>query len=148
MKTKERNLNIWLVTALLFLGASLYAFPGSDDEAADTINYNTFYGKVVDSGNSSALPFATVEALGSNIATVTNIDGNFTIKIAKNANVSQLKISYIGFQNRLVDLANFSSDRVFTVELSQSAIQLKQVTIRPRDAMELITDVLNNIRNN
>ena len=94
------------------------------------------------------LPFATIEALGSNVATVTNIDGNFTIKIDRSSNVSQLKISYIGFQNQIVDLAKFNDDRSLTVELAQSSIQLKQVTIRPKDAMELINDVLFNIRVN
>ncbi|MCD4709208.1 MAG: carboxypeptidase-like regulatory domain-containing protein, partial [Bacteroidales bacterium] len=36
----------------------------------------------------------------------------------------------------------------FTVKLNPSTIQLKQVTIRPKDAMELISDVLDNIRSN
>jgi hypothetical protein len=148
MKTKETNRSIWLMAALLFLGATLYAFPGNDDESADTINYKSYYGKVVDSQSNKALPFATVEALGSNTATVSNIDGEFTIKIERTAEVSQLKISYIGFQNKVLDLSNFTSERAYTVELEQSTIQLKQVTIRPKDAMELIADVLSNIRNN
>jgi len=136
------------MAALLFLGATLYAFPGNDDELADTINYRSYFGKVVDSQSNNALPFATVEALGSNTATVSNIDGEFTIKIERTADVSQLKISYIGFQNKVLDLSNFTSEKTYTVELEQSTIQLKQVTIRPKDAMELITDVLSNIRNN
>jgi len=148
MKTIERFRSIWLIAALLMAGATLYALPGTEEEPADTINFNTYYGKVVDSQNNRPLPFATIEALGSNVATVTNIDGNFTIKIEKDADVSQLKIAYIGFQNKVVDLASFTDNRSFTVELVQSAIQLKQVTIRPKDAMQLITDVLSNIRNN
>ncbi len=148
MKTKETSRSIWLMAALLFLGATLYAFPGNKEELADTINYKSYTGKVVDSNSNSALPFATIEAMGSNTATVTNIDGEFTIKIEKTADVSQLKISYIGFQNKVVDLSNFLAQKPYTVELEQSSIQLKQVTIRPKDAMELISDVLDNIRNN
>ena len=136
------------MAAMLFLGATLYAFPGNDEELADTINYKSFFGKIVDSKTDKALPFATIEALGSNTATVSNIDGEFTIKIERNADVSQLKISYIGFQNKILDLSNFVDTQSFTVELDQSSIQLKQVTIRPKDAMELIDDVLDNIRNN
>jgi len=148
MKTTERNRSIWFMAALLFLGTTLFAFPGNEEELADTINYKSFYGKVIDSNSSKALPFATIEALGSNTATVSNIDGEFTIKIERNADVSQLKVSYIGFQNQILDLANFEGKRSFTVELNPSTIQLKQVTIRPKDAMELINDVLYNIRNN
>ena len=40
--------------------------------------------------------------MGSNIATVSNIDGDFSIKIPKDSKVSELKISYIGFSNELV----------------------------------------------
>jgi len=148
MKAKERNRSIWLMAALLFLGATLYAFPGHDEELADTINYKPYYGKVIDSQTDKALPFATIEALGSNTATVTNIDGEFIIKIERKADVSQLKISYIGYQNKILDLNNFLEEQSFSVELVQSAIQLKQVTIRPKDAMELIADVLDNIRVN
>ena len=148
MKTKERNRSIWMMAALLFLGATLYAFPGHDEELSDTINYKAYYGKVVDSKTSKALPFATIEALGSNAATVTNIDGEFIIKIERKSDVSQLKIAYIGFQNKILELDKLSDKGSYTVKLEQTAIQLKQVTIRPQDAMELIADVLANIRVN
>ncbi len=137
-----------MMAALLFLGATLYAFPGHDEELSDTINYKAYYGKVVDSKTSKALPFATIEALGSNVATVTNIDGEFIIKIERKSDVSQLKIAYIGFQNKILELDKLSDKGSYTVKLEQTAIQLKQVTIRPQDAMELIVDVLANIRAN
>ena len=148
MKTIERSRSIWMMAALLFLGVTLYASPEHDEELSDTINFKAFYGKVVDSNTNKALPFANIEALGSNTATVTNIDGEFIIKIERNSEVSQLKISYIGFQNKILELDKFSDKRSYTVELDQSTIQLKQVTIRPKDAMELIDDVLANIRDN
>ena len=137
-----------MMAALLFLGATLYAFPGHDEELSDTINYKAYYGKVVDSKTNKALPFATIEALGSNAATVTNIDGEFIIKIERKSDVSQVKIAYIGFQNMILELDKLSDKGSYTVKLEQTAIQLKQVTIRPKDAMELIADVLANIRAN
>lgn len=136
------------MVVLFFLGATLYAFPGQPDEQTDTVKYKSYYGKVVDFDSKRTLPFATIEALGSNTATVTNIDGNFTIKIDPRSTVSQLKISYVGFQNKIVNLADFKDDRSYTVELVESSIQLKQVTIRPKDATELINNVLYNIRTN
>jgi len=137
-----------MMAAILFLGATLYALPGHVDELADTINFKAFNGKVIDSKTNKALPFATIEAIGSNAATVSNIDGEFIIKIEREAEVSQLKISYIGFQNKILELDKFSDKKSYTVKLEQSSIQLKQVTIRPKDAMELIADVLANIRDN
>jgi hypothetical protein len=139
---------MWLLAALLLAGASLFAAPVAEEELADTINFKAYYGKVIDAESGKNLPFATIEALGSNIATVTNIDGDFTIKVAKDAKISGFKISYLGYKNKNVALSDFKGDRSANIELVPSAIQLQEVTIRPQDAMELIFDVLSNIREN
>jgi hypothetical protein len=139
---------MWLLAALLLAGASLFATPVSDEEVADTINFKAYYGTVTDVESGKALPFATIEALGSNIATVTNIDGNFTIKVAKDITISGFKISYLGYKNSNVALSDFQGNRTVDIELVPSSIQLQEITIRPQDAMELIMDVLTNIREN
>ena len=54
-----------MMAAMLFLGATLYAIPGHDEELSDTINFKSYYGRVVDANTSKGLPFATVEALES-----------------------------------------------------------------------------------
>ena len=139
---------MWLLAALLMAGASLFAAPAGEEDPIDTIKFNAYYGTISDAKSGKTLPFATIEALGSNIATVTNIDGNFIIKIAKDAKISGLKISYIGYKNKNVAISDFQGDRSVSIELEPSPIQLKEVTIRPQDAMKLIMDVLQNIREN
>lgn len=136
-----------MITAV-FISASAYAFPKGDEEIADTINFTAYYGKVITSQNGRTLPFATVEAMGSNIATVTNIDGEFTIKIAMDSDVSDLKVSYIGFSNKTIPLIQFKASRLLTIRLEPNSVQLKEITIRPQDALELIIDVLGNVRDN
>ncbi len=136
-----------MVLALL-ISVSVHAdYPG-DKELIDTIDYKTFYGKVVDAVSSRTLPFASIEATGSNVATVTNIDGEFSIKIANDADVTDLKVSYIGFSNNKVALNQFKSNKLLTIELVPTSVQLKEITIRPQDATELIYDVLANVRDN
>ncbi len=139
---------MWLLVALLLAGVSLFAAPVSDEEVTDTTHFKAYYGTVTDAESGKTLPFATIEALGSNIATVTNIDGNFTIKVAKDITISGFKISYLGYKNKNVALSDFQGDRTVNIELAPSSIHLQEVTIRPQDAMELIMDVLTNIREN
>ena len=139
---------MWLLAALLMVGASLFAAPVGVEEPIDTIKIKAYYGTISDAKSGKSLPFATIEALGSNIATVSNIDGNFTIKIARDAKISGLKISYIGYKNKNVALSDFEGDRSVSIELEPSPIQLAEVTIRPQDAMQLIMEVLRNIRDN
>lgn len=148
MKTKIIIKGSWLVAGLLMISTTLLAYPGSKDEFADTLNFNTYYGQITDRHNERNLPFATIEALGSNIATVSNIDGEFIIKITKDSKVTELKISYIGFTNEIVSLSDFKGDKTKRIKLEPSTVQLEEVTIRPQDALELISDVLANVRQN
>lgn len=148
MKTIKTNKVSWLVAGLIILSTSVLAFPANEEDSVDTLSFNTFYGTVVDMQNGRSLPFATIEALGSNIATVSNIDGDFIIKIAKDSEVSELKISYIGFTNQIVPLSSFKDNRSKNIALQAHSVQLKEITIRPEDALELMRDVLDNIKQN
>lgn len=148
MKTSKTNKGMWLLAALLMAGASLFAATVAEEEPNDTINYKAYYGTVSDAQSGKSLPFATIEALGSNVATVTNIDGNFTIKIAKDAKISGFKISYIGYKNKNLALSDFQSGGPVDIDLEPSPIRLAEVTVRPQDAMQLILEVLMNIRDN
>ena len=136
------------MAGLLLLSTAVLAFPGNDDEFIDTINFNTFHGQVIDLAGARNLPFATIEAIGSNVATVSNIDGEFIIKIAKDSKVSELKISYIGFSTQTISLNEFKGSRTKRIGMKPSSVHLEEVTIRPQDALELMVDVLANIRDN
>jgi hypothetical protein len=147
MKTLFTSKRSWIFLLALLLSASVYSYTG-DEELADTINFRAYYGRVVDATDGRTLPFATIEALGSNAATVTNIDGEFILKIAKDADISEIKVSYIGFQNKIIPLDDFKNNRSLAIGLDVSTVQLKEITIRPEDALELIMDALAGIRDN
>lgn len=148
MKTTRKIKGCWLAAVLIMLSATAFALPGNEDEFADTINFTTYYGKIADGKSGRELPFATIEAVGTNIATVSNIDGNFSIKIPKDSKVSELKISYIGFANEMVALTRFKGSNPEKISLTPSSVQLEEVTIRPKDALALMADVLKNIKTN
>ena len=148
MKTSNKNNRSWMMVLAILISASVYATPTGEGELIDTINFKIYSGQVFDAESSRTLPFATIEAIGSNIATVTNIDGEFIIKIARDVVVSGLKVSYIGFNNKTVALNQFKGKRLHTIRLDRSTVQLKEIVIRPHDAMELIVDVLANVKKN
>src|SRR6056297_2763155 len=95
----------------IILSGSLQAeaigtYPG-DDDVIDTTNYIVYTGKVVDAEDNTPLPFATVESEGENIATVTNIEGNFTLKAPRNMQINTIKISYVGYKNAFESAQKF-----------------------------------------
>ncbi len=136
-----------MFAVILFSTTSIFAM-GEKEEIIDTTGFNVYYGRIVDGSNGRTLPFATVEVVGSNVATVSNIDGDFTIKIAREASQTELKISYIGFSNKIVALNSFKGSRTKAISLTPTAVQLEEITIRPEDALKLIGQTLANIKNN
>ncbi len=138
-----------MLSLLLLALFTLSTKPATAQELpGDSTQFITYRGKVSDAKTGRSLPFATVEAIGSSVATVTNIDGDFSIKLPKDAGLAQLKFSYIGFSNLLVDLDRFKDNRNLTVKLSPSSVQIREITIRPHDASKLMEDVLSNIKRN
>lgn len=75
-------------------------------------------GKVVDS-NGETIPGATVIIAGTNAATITNIDGAFSLEIP--ANAKKFTVSYVGYTAKEVQLDNQTTYRV-TLEEANVAI--------------------------
>ncbi|MBN1131515.1 MAG: carboxypeptidase-like regulatory domain-containing protein [Bacteroidales bacterium] len=140
---------ITLLGLLFFSVQSVMAVPKTlEDEIIDTVNYSVYYGRVIDKSNSNALPFAAVEAIGSNMATVTNIDGNFILKIPREADVTQIKVSYVGYGNITIPIQDFKKQSTLTIGLEPTPVQLKEITVRPEDALHVIMDALRNVGQN
>ena len=149
MKTIRITLMLAILTILAGNQSALAAFYPDGDETAqpDTIEYDVYTGTVVDADNNDELPFATVEAVGTNVATVTNIDGEFILKIVKGENVEKVKVSYVGYQNNTLPLYELRQEEV-TIELQPSSVSLQQVTIRPEDANALVDQILTSVEDN
>ena len=150
MDTIFKKIRIISSAFLLFaLGLTSTAIAGNDKgKEADTTSYTSYSGKIVDSKSNIVLPFASVEVEGSNIATISNIDGEFVLKIGKYSNLKRMKISYMGYMNKELPLSEFNGERQLTIKLEPSTVEMQAVTIRPGNASELIDKVLNRINQN
>lgn len=150
MKTTGKIV-LWLGIVLMMFqvsGHAGYLYPDNVDELADTVDFRVYTGKVVDAKSNDPLPFATIEAIGLSIATVTNIDGNFILKIPKEEDVTRVKVSYVGYTNTTAELAGLEGSRSAVIELEPVSVSLKEVTVRPGDADEIIDMVLKHIPDN
>lgn len=138
-----------LALFILLPGMDAYAMDSNNKNGQkDSLTIKTYRGIVKDVETRETLPFATVEAVGTNVATVTNIDGEFTIKITNNTQVDGLKFSYIGYSNRIVPLSEFEVDKEKDVELAPVAARIKELTIRPVYGPEFIAEVLRKVSDN
>ena len=89
-------------------------------------------GKVIDESG-KPISAASVVVAGSHIATVSNEDGYFTIKIPKS--VSKLIVSHLGYQTETV---NVESGKLLKVKLFSKAIFLNELLVGdPHDILAL-----------
>jgi len=107
----------------------------------DTAIFLTCRGVVIDAVSGDALSFASVMVEGTNIATVTNIEGGFTLKVPVEFKNGNLVVSFLGFKNKSFRLSDFL-DGVNRLELEVSPIKLPDVNVVFKDAESLMQAVL------
>ena len=82
----------------------------------------TVTGKVVSASDNEPLIGATVQAIGSAQGTSTDLDGQFTVTV--NDNVTQLRVSCVGYKSQVVAVASY-----VTVALEDANTTLDEVVV-------------------
>ena len=83
---------------------------------------------VVNSKNWDPLISAYLSIEGTNISTVTNLDGEFSLKVPENLNDANVLISNLGFQSRSLPSSFFRNGEV-VVQLQESVEELSEVAL-------------------
>jgi hypothetical protein len=119
-------------------------------EATDEIPaYFTVTGTVRDVASGKPVAFASISLEGSYIGIVTNLDGEFTLKVpagVKGRNMV-ISISHVGYKR-----ANYTIDelpatgREYLIE--PQSLQLEEVRIKPADARSIVAGALNRVGEN
>ncbi len=112
-------------------------------------SFITIKGKVVDTETKDPLAFATVTVQGTNVATVTNLDGEFLLKIASALSNPGIEVLYIGYENRIIHVNELRDrGRNNTIELKQAIIPIKEVVIKAITPEEIIEQVITRVSDN
>src|ERR1035437_2134127 len=107
-------------------------------ESEDFIEYK---GKIVDKKTGNALAYASLMVDGLNISTISNSEGEFSLKISKEIADPKVTVSFIGFKNKSVLLADLKSNK-FRIEMEPSSVQLPELNVISKDAELLTRSVL------
>ncbi|MDM8158297.1 carboxypeptidase-like regulatory domain-containing protein [Labilibaculum sp. K2S] len=156
MKTKIRFYFAIILSAFLFFSFSnVMAAEGNNvkkeknkvQQVIDTLKYDVYKGKVQDAKTNEPLMFATIAVKGVNVATVSNSDGEFLLKIAKDLPVSKIEITYIGYKNLEVSISSLKEKKNI-LKLESVTIPLDQINIYPLDPLFLVKSILAKIGQN
>ena len=125
MKIKKSLYYTYPVMFLLsvMLSGSIFAF-----ESAKIYQQTTeFKGVVVDSRSGDEIASAYLAVVGANISTITNVDGEFSIKVPVTLREATITISHLGYQSKTLPLSFFKAENT-RVELDE-IIELSEISI-------------------
>ena len=106
-------------------------------------DYIEFSGKIINAENKEPLIFANLNVLESNISTISNSKGDFKIKIPKSYSSSKIKVSFIGFKTRVIDLKSFEDQNTISLNVFITPLSEMVMSI-PKDVEGLVRETLSN----
>ena len=106
----------------------------------DSEVYYTISGIVKDARSKKAVEQVNVYAIGTNVGTITNTDGEFTLKVLESLPVKEIELSCIGYINAKISISkNMAQNQTFFI--TPQAFLLSEVEVfswkNPRDLVEL-----------
>jgi hypothetical protein len=149
MKTFKSSslIALLLLTAFVFQNANAAKFPGRKKD--DQQNMITIRGKVVDAESRTPLVFATVSVMETNVAIVTNIDGEFTLKIGDPSGSKNIEVTFLGYKNKVIPINELKDNGAKNViELVSAPIPIKEIVVKPLDPYEIVKKAIQNIGKN
>lgn len=115
----------------------------------DQQNFTTIRGKVVDSETNNPLVFATVAVSETNVAVITNIDGEFTIKVGEALLGKNLEFSFLGYKSKALPISSFRDNGYKnTITLEAAPIPIKEIIVRPVDPTDIVYKAIGKINKN
>lgn len=107
----------------------------------DSETFIEYRGKITDKKNGSPLAFAGLIVQGTNISTISNSEGEFSLKISKDIPDPKITVSFIGYKNKQMALADLKAQKS-RIEMEPSAIELPELNVISKNAEVLIQSVL------
>lgn len=147
MKTNKSFLLIAVIVMAVFTFEAAYAGNSEGRKKAAQQDLITIRGKIVDSETRAPLIFASVMVKESNVGIVTNIDGEFALKISPSA--TDIEISYLGYRNLTVSISSLKDNGgQNTIELEPAPIPIREIIVKPVDPEYIVSKAISRIQQN
>jgi len=143
MKTFYKQ-TLGFVFIIICLLSGIAPAMAQDDFTADFITIN---GLVRDKDSKRKLEYVNVSIPGTNIGTITNAEGEFTIKVPTIQKASAVEISHIGYLSTQISI-NDTSLSDLKVYLEPNSNVLNEVIIRAHDPRFLVEEALSKVPEN
>jgi hypothetical protein len=149
MKTFNKISMIAAVLLLAFTAEAAIAgtFPTNKKSARQDII--TIRGKVIDATTRAPLVFASVAVKESNVGIITNIDGEFTLKIGSTEANKNLEFSFVGYKNKVVPISELKENGSKNIiALDAAPIPIREIIVKPVNPYSIVEKAIDNIPKN
>lgn len=124
----------FLVVLFTFIGSGTQLQASVADKPDSYIEYKGF---VTDKVTGKPLPFTNILLIGTNISTVSNSEGEFSIKISDTVTNGKLSVRFMGYKNRTILLVDLKHEKN-RIELEPIAVELPEISVISKDAESLV----------
>ncbi|WP_340198619.1 carboxypeptidase-like regulatory domain-containing protein [Ascidiimonas sp. W6] len=147
-KNRKRTFISILSFLLLFATGNLIVNAAEFEQQLELTEFKQYAGSITDSNSGDPLVFAVLRVTGTNISSITNTEGEFLLKIPKNQKATQVVISFLGYQDEVIQLSELK-EKGNKIQLTPAAIMLGEVNIQiPKDAEALVREVIDKRKDN
>jgi hypothetical protein len=129
----------------------IIALPGTEEmpeKAPDSANEKSsiirFKGKILDGEEKTALPYSSISVSDKNLGTISNIDGDFELKIPESMKDDSIVISHLGYRQQRLSIAGVSPDSCI-INLQPVSVQLNEIKVSVIDANKIIEKLISKI---
>jgi hypothetical protein len=137
IKMNIQSAAIILLLALVFQSLSATG-PGNRKRIAEQ-EFIVLRGRVIDAETKSPLVFASIAVTESNVGIITNIDGEFTLKISPDLVNHSIEVSFLGYKNKVIAVSSLRDDGYKnTITLETAPIPIREVVVRPLDPEAIV----------
>jgi len=141
MKTSIYNL-LRLGIIILFLVGYSSMFAQNDNDSFVTVT-----GQLKDAKTGEKITYATISVPGTGIGTVSNSEGEFTLKVSKASKIDVFEVSHLSYTTTKFKISeSIGKERDFYIE--PQVIMLTEISIVPKDARSLVEMALRDVKKN
>jgi hypothetical protein len=149
MKNFKQISSLAALLLLVFTAQTAFAGIRSDKKNGTQQNLVVIKGKVIDAESRAPLVFATVAVKETNVAIITNIDGEFTLKIGDLTTSKTLEVSFVGYKNKSIPLSELKENGSKNViALETAPIPIKEIIVKPLDPVSIMEKTISNLSKN
>ena len=105
-------------------------------------------GRVIDDDSGNPLEYASITINNTNISTVTNQDGFFSLRIPSSAKNYKLKVQFLGYENMNIPLITLIDKDDNVLRMRTGSIRLSEIEIVSGDGTELVKEALRSVDQN